>query len=217
MSNSANMIQNYSQQINPLQKGTFGGNIQEWISGPSDSSSAGKQRIENEKARAHATSERMKSEVFNAEQAKIARDFEQYMSNTSYQRKMADLEKAGINPALAISGGGASTPTGHAARSSASPSGASGTADGANLLRAIAPMVSMVLMGVNSGAKAAAAASGTTLQNTLEKGQISAAANRLSKKVVHAKVDNVVPNIQELFNRYYIPSSKEYKAFRGLT
>lgn len=45
-------------------------------------------------------------------QNEINRDFQQEMSNSAYQRSMADMKKAGINPALAFGQGGASTPSG---------------------------------------------------------------------------------------------------------
>lgn len=57
---------------------------------------------------------------FNAQQAQINRDYETQMSNTAYQRQVADMQAAGINPALAMNGNGASTPTGSNAQGTAS-------------------------------------------------------------------------------------------------
>jgi len=44
--------------------------------------------------------------------AKSQENFQKRMSNTSYQRQMRDLERAGLNPILAAKIGGASTPQG---------------------------------------------------------------------------------------------------------
>lgn len=44
--------------------------------------------------------------------AKRQMEFQERMSNTAYQRTMADMRKAGLNPMLAMKLGGASTPTG---------------------------------------------------------------------------------------------------------
>lgn len=56
-----------------------------------------------------------KQAAFNAEQAQIQRDWQEKMANTSYQRAMEDMQKAGLNPILAYSQGGADVPGGAAA------------------------------------------------------------------------------------------------------
>lgn len=71
---------------------------------------------------AYNASEADKNRQFSAEQAQLNRDFqaeqvslqrgyETELANSAYQRAVQDMQKAGLNPYLAYSQGGAVTPT----------------------------------------------------------------------------------------------------------
>ena len=62
--------------------------------------------------------------AFNAKEAQKQRDFEKMMSNSQYQRAVADIKAAGLNPWLAVQNAGmaGNTPTGSSASSSSGQS-----------------------------------------------------------------------------------------------
>lgn len=56
--------------------------------------------------------------LYNSAEAQKNRDFQEYMSSTEVQRRMADYQAAGLNPYLAIQNVGGSVPAGSSASSS---------------------------------------------------------------------------------------------------
>ncbi|QCQ84802.1 DNA pilot protein [Blackfly microvirus SF02] len=82
--------------------------------------------------------QQVQAQGFSANQAELNRNYQTLMSNTAYQRSMADMKAAGLNPILAYQQGGASSPAGSMAGTgiaggsgaSVSPSGASSASSG---------------------------------------------------------------------------------------
>lgn len=58
---------------------------------------------------------------FNSDQAQIARNWNQQMDNTKYQRQVVDMKAAGVNPALAMNGGVTTQATSNVAAQGATP------------------------------------------------------------------------------------------------
>lgn len=94
------------QNTEPLGQQLFGTNLGGLI-----------QSLTNRITANELTGAEREANAFSAGQAQIDRAFQERMANTQYQRGVADMRAAGVNPALVIGQGGAAAPSGQAAAS----------------------------------------------------------------------------------------------------
>jgi hypothetical protein len=106
--------------------------------------------------------------AFSAEQAQKQMDFQERMRATQYQTAVEDLKKAGLNPMLAYTQGGAGTPAG------ASATGQYATQQNKFQRSALI-------------AQQAIGAANTAMQTQLTDAQITEAASRITVNQEHAK------------------------------
>lgn len=82
--------------------------------------------------------------AFNAREAQKQRDWQESMANTQYQRAIGDMQKAGLNPILAVTNGGVGTSV---------PGGAAASVGGSSMASAQGAMASGGLLGANSASE----------------------------------------------------------------
>lgn len=109
--------------------------------------------------------------AFNSAEAEKSRNWQEMMSSTSYQRAIADMERAGINPA-SLGGAqisGASTPSGASASASLPSVGGSGSSSasfhGSNMSGVLGQLASTALYGMFAKDRQASRALASEIQD----------------------------------------------------
>lgn len=136
-----------------------------------------------------AIAEAEKARQFSSAEAAANRSWQEYMSNTAYQRAVADMKSAGINPMMAANQGGAFTPSGAVG----SPSAARATASGNGGIAGVIGRIAAIAVSRGLAAK--------FMSSAAKAGSVSDVVRNVSDDVVSAsRASRISPEMRKIIN-----------------
>ena len=155
---------------------------------------------------------------YESNEAQKNRDWQEMMSNTSYQRAVADMEAAGLNSALMYSGGGsgASTPSGAVAHGTSARASSNGNPFTA-LTAVLNPVISLAKAAISTNSAQAITDARIDAQKEIASNKIEAGLSMNNARIdAQRDLNDSRYVLNDALDKYYRAKTSGIKRYHGI-